>query len=136
MPDFTKLAAYLDSFDKSNPDYDVAQYIKSKIAADLQDSITVNNGNDEDLDDNDVTMSTPEQQSQKNDEGEEMHGAFKELEVMNQLKEEKEEVKIPGQKDENGNTKLDASTEETFGDNVLNRKNASLFEVLQQKLKK
>ena len=136
MPDFTKLAAYLDSFDKGSPDYDVAQYIKSKIATDIQDSGTVNNGNDEELDDNDVTMSTPEQQTQENQEGEEMHGAFKELEVMNQLKEEKEEVKIPGQKDENGNTNLDVSTEETFGDNVLNRKNASLFEVLQQKLKK
>jgi hypothetical protein len=136
MPDFTKLAAYLDSFDKDSADYDVAQYIKSKIASDLQDRNTVNNGSDEDLDDNDITMSTPDQQTQKNQEGEEMHGAFKELEVMNQLKEEKEEVKIPGEKDENGNTKLDVSTEETFGDNVLNRKNASLFEVLQQKLKR
>jgi hypothetical protein len=136
MPDFTKLAAYLDSFSKESPDYDTAQYIKSKIAADLKDTNTVNNGEDAELDDNDVTMSTPEQQTQENQEGEEMHGAFKELDVMNQLKEEKEEVKLPGQKDENGNTKLDVSTEETFGDNVLNRKSASLFEVIKQKLKK
>jgi hypothetical protein len=81
-------------------------------------------------------MSTPEQQTQDNHEGDLMAPAFKELDVLNQLKEEKEEVHMPGDKDQKGNTNLDVSTEEAFGDNVLNRKHASLFELLQQKLKK
>lgn len=136
MPDFTKLAAYLDSFDKNSPDYDTVCFIKSKIAEDLNDRQTINNGEADDLTDNEITMSTPEQQSQDNHEGELMAPAFKELDVLNQLKEEKEQVHMPGDRDQKGNVTLDASTEEAFGDNVLNRKQASFFELLQKKLKK
>jgi hypothetical protein len=136
MPDFTKLAAYLDSFDKNSLDYDTVCFIKAKIAEDLKDQHTINNGEADDLTDNEVTMSTPEQQSQENTEGDMMGGAFKELEVLNQLKEEKEEVKMPDTKDKDQNTILNVATEEAFGDNVLNNKNASLFEILQKKLKR
>jgi hypothetical protein len=77
MPDFTKLAAYLDSFDKGSPDYDLVCFIKSKIAKDMSDPETINNGEEDDLEDNDITMSTSEQQSESNTEGEMMTGAFK-----------------------------------------------------------
>lgn len=136
MPDFTKLAAYLDSFSKDSPDYDAVCFIKAKIAEDFKDTHTINNGEEDDLTDNEITMSTPENQTQDNHEGEIMSPAFKELDVLNQLKEEKEKVYMPGDKDQKGNTISDASTEEAFGDNVLNRKHASFFELLQQKLKK
>jgi hypothetical protein len=136
MPDFTKLAAYLDSFNKSSPDYDTVCFIKSKIAEDLNDRSTINNGQEDDLSDNEITMSTPEQQAQDNHEGDLMSPAFKELDVLNQLKEEKEQVNMPGDKDHKGNTTLNVATEEAFGDNVLNRKHASFFDLLQQKFKK
>ncbi len=136
MGDFTKLAAYLESFDKDSPGYDTACFIKMKIAQDLQDSSTVNNGDAEELEDNDITMATPEQQAQNNVEGEEMAGAFAEFDVLNKLKEEKEEIRMPGKKDSSGNTGLDASTEEAFGDNVQNQKQASLYSVLLNRLKK
>jgi hypothetical protein len=136
MGDFTKLAAYLESFDKDSPGYDTACFIKMKIAQDLQDSSTVNNGDAEELEDNDITMATPEQQAQNNVEGKEMAGAFAEFDVLNKLKEEKEEVRMPDKKDSAGNTGLDVSTEEAFGDNVQNQKQASLYSVLLNRLKK
>jgi hypothetical protein len=133
--DFTKLASYLDAFSPGDPNYDVACFVKAKIAQDLQDSGTVNNGENEELEDNDITMTTPEQQSATNVEGALMDGAFKEFDVLNQLKEEKEEVKVPGKEDRQGNKSLDVATEEAFGDNVLNQKYATLFDVLRSKLK-
>jgi hypothetical protein len=133
MADFTKLAGYLDSFKKEDPSYDLASFIKAKIAEDLQDQTTINNGSEDDLEDNDITMSTPEQQSQENTEGEMMGGAFQELDVLNKLKEEKEEVKIPGKEKE---FNIDHSTSADFGDNTQNQKQASLFSILQNKLKK
>jgi hypothetical protein len=137
MPDFTKLAAYLDSFDKTHEQYDVVCFIKNKIAEDLRDTSTVNNGDSEDLMDTDVTTSTPEQQTHDNTEGKIMGGAFKELDALNQIKEEKEEVKIHGKKDKTTEERhIDSATEEHFGDEVLNRKNASLFDTLQKKIKR
>ena len=136
MSNFTKLAAYLDSFDKGSADYDLACYIKSKIASDMQDRETINNGDEEDLEDNDITMSTPDQQSATNVEGDLMDGAFQELDVQNQLKEEKEEIKMPDQDEKSHGKSMEMSTEHAFGDNVLNQKNASLFSMLQKKLKR
>lgn len=136
MSDFTKLASYLDSFSKEQKGYDIACYIKAKIAQDLQDKYTINNGDEAELEDNDITMSTPEQQSSDNYEGKEMDGAFQEFEVLNKLKEEKEEIHMPGQKDNEGRTNLDVSTEEAFGDNMQNQKHASLFYYLKSKLRK
>lgn len=133
MADFTKLAGYLDSFKKEDPSYDLASFIKAKIAEDLKDQTTINNGSEDDLEDNDITMSTPEQQSQENVEGDMMNGAFQELDVLNKLKEEKEEVKIPGKEKE---FNIDHSTSADFGDNTQNQKQASLFSILQNKLKK
>lgn len=136
MTDFTKLATYLDSFGKTDPGYDTACFIKAKIAQDLQDNSTVNNGDSEELEDNDITMNTAEQRSSTNYEGEEMASAFPEFEVLNKLKDEKEEVRIPGAKDNEGRTNLDVSTEEAFGDNMQNQKQASLYALLKNKFKK
>jgi len=136
MADFTKLASYLDSFSKTDPGYDTACFIKAKIAQDLQDNSTVNNGDAEELEDNDITMNTAEQRSSTNYEGEEMADAFPEFEVLNKLKDEKEEVHIPGAKDHEGRTNLDVSTEEAFGDNMQNQKQASLYTLLKNKFKK
>lgn len=136
MSDFTKLAAYLDSFAKEDPGYDVACYIKAKIAADTQDINTINNGDEAELEDNDITMATPEQQSSDNHEGREMDGAFQEFDVLNKLKEEKEEIHMPGKQNHNNQTNLDVATEEAFGDNMQNQKHASLYSLLKAKLRK
>lgn len=134
MPDFTKLANYLDSFSKGDRSYDLACYIKTKIANDLRDTSTINNGDEEELDDTDITMSTPEQQSSDNVEGDIMSEAFKEFDVLDKLKEEKEHINMPDTKDRQGNPVTDAATEASFGDNVQN-KQASLFDLLKNRFK-
>lgn len=134
MLDFTKLAAFLDSFEKDDPSYDTVAFIKEKIAEDLRDSSTVNNADSDNLEDNDITMSTPDQQAESNYEGEIMDGAFKELDAMNKIKEDKEKIHMPGEKDENGNTKLDVDNEKSFGDAVKNQKQATLYTLLKRKL--
>ena len=136
MADFTKLAAFLDSFTKDDVNYDVACYIKSKIAEDLQDRETVNNGESDNLQDTDVTMSTPDQQAGDNLEGEIMSPAFKELDVLNQLDEEKEKIEIPDKEFPTSSKDLLSATVDSFGDNAQNRKEASLFSILQQRFKK
>jgi hypothetical protein len=136
MADFTKLAAFLDSFSKEDPNYDTACYIKSKIAEDIQDRGTVNNGEEDDLQDNEVTMSTPDQQTSDNYEGDLMAGAFNELDALNQIKEEKEEIQIPDKSTSQDNKSMEAATLEAFGDNTENRKEASLFSLLQKRIKR
>jgi len=136
MADFTKLAAFLDSFTKDDVNYDVACYIKSKIAEDLQDRETVNNGESDDLQDTEVTMATPDQQAGDNLEGEIMSPAFKELDVLNQLDEEKEKIEIPDKEFPTSSKDLLSATVDSFGDNAQNRKEASLFSILQQRFKK
>jgi hypothetical protein len=136
MSDFTKLAGYFESFAKDDPNYDLVCFIKSKLGEDFVDRQTINNGEDSELDNNDVTMATPAQQSSSNVEGELMSGAFKELDVLNQIKEEKEKVHMPGAEDDKGNKVQDVATEEAFGDNVQNQKHASLFNLLRKKFNK
>ena len=136
MADFTKLAAFLESFSKDDPSYDAACYIKSKIATDIQDRDTINNGEEEDLQDNEVTMATPDQQSGDNYEGALMGEAFQELEALNQIKEEKEEIKIPDKATPQDNRSMEAATLEAFGDNTENRKEASFFTLLQKRIKR
>jgi len=140
MSDLTKLAAYLDSFHKGDLNYDTACYLRSKLAEDFNDRETVNNGEDEQLEDTDVTMSTPEQQSEKNTEGDIMSGAFRELDVQNKLKEEKEKIIVdPDSIDEKitmTERSPDMATSADFGANSPNYKKASLFELLQSKLSK
>lgn len=140
MSDLTKLAAYLGSFHKGDPNYDTASYIRSKLAEDLRDTGTVNNGEDEQLEDTDVTMSTPDQQSSENTEGELMSGAFQELDVQNKLKEDEEKIIVnPDDIDEKVTMmehSPDMATSADFGTNSANRKQASLFELLQSKLSK
>ena len=131
MFDFTKLAEYLDSFSKEAPDYELVSFIKQKIAQDMQDPGTINNGDDQELDDNDVTTSTSENRSADNTEGEIMHSAFQELEALNQIDEEKDKVVMQEPQSFNGSP-------QDFGDNVMNQKekNASLFNVLKSRLRK
>lgn len=136
MLDLTKLATYLDTFAKGDPNYDTACFIKSKIAADLQDRETINNGEEDDLTDNDITMSTPDQQASSNHEGEIMSGVFQELDALNQIKEEKEEIKLDPRQEVTRNPNLDSASPEDFGDNSLNTKQATLFQILQRKLNK
>jgi hypothetical protein len=136
MLDFTKLAAYLDAFKGGDPNYDAACYIKAKLAKDTSDPNTINNTDDEELDDNDVTMATPEQQSEDNTEGKMMDGVFKEFDVLNKLKEEKEEIKLPDKKDSSRASNPDAANTSDFGNNASNQKNASLFDVLRTKIKR
>lgn len=132
MPDFTKLAAYLNSFDKSSSSYDLVCFLKTKIANDFEDTSTVNNGEDDDLEDNDITMNTPEQQASSNTEGEIMGGAFKELDVLNQIDKEKDQISVDTGKSES--TKSVNSTQ-SFGDNSQNQKQASLYSKLLKKYK-
>ena len=134
--EFIKLADYLNSFEKGDPNYDMACFIKEKVAADLVDRHTINNGDEEELGDNDVTMATPDQQSKENIEGEIMSGAFQELDVQNKLKEEKEQIRIDDRQKPADTNNSDTATNEAFSDNVLNRKEASLFCFLQNRLKK
>jgi len=142
MPDFTKLAAYLDSFAKGDANYDIACFIKAKIANDSSDPKTINNTEDEELGDNDVTMATPDQQSESNTEGELMGDAFKEFEVLNKMKEDKEEIKLPRKKTEQRSTSLQSASSGDFPgmgqvhNQVSKVGQLSLFDVLQNRLKK
>jgi hypothetical protein len=136
MADFTKLANFLNSFSKDDANYDVACYIRRKIAEDIADRDTVNNGESDDLQDNDITMSTPDQQAGGNTEGDIMSPAFQELDVLNHLDEEKEKIELVDNQEPSTNKNLLAATADSFGDNAQNRKEASLFSILQQKFKK
>ena len=141
MPDFTKLAAYLDSFDHGDVNYDIACFIKSKIAQDFSDPRTINNTDDEELGDNDVTMATPDQQAESNTEGELMGGAFREFDALNKLQKEKEEVKVPDKKVNTRHSSLQSAGSEDFPGmgqihNQVNKVGqVSLFTALQTRLK-
>jgi len=111
MGDLTKLASFLDSFKEDSPDYALVQELKQKIADDLQDTSTVNNGDAEELDDTDITMATPQQQTKSNHEGELMGNAFPELDALNQIKDQED-------------------------NKLMKSKKASLFSILAAKLKK
>lgn len=136
MLEFTKLASFLDSFQKDDPNYDAACYIKKKLAEDLQDRETINNGEEDDLQDNDITMATPDQQAGENTEGELMSPAFQELDALNQIKEEKEEIEMPEQDFSGKHKSPNMDTFESFGDGPHNQKEASLFSILQKRIKK
>ena len=133
MPDFTKLASYLNSFDKSSPNYDVVCYLKNKIAEDFEDTSTVNNGEEDDLDDNDVTMNTPEHQSEKNTEGDMMDGAFSELDALNEIDKQKDVIDVRSGKADKANS---VSSTQSFGDNAGNQKQASVYDLLIRKIRK
>jgi hypothetical protein len=133
MSDLVKLASFLDSFKKEDPGYDAACFIKAKIAEDFADKQTINNGEETSLDNNDITMSTPEQQASQNIEGQEMAGAFQEFDALNDIKEKKEDIGQDADKLKlNG---LEMASQQAFGDNPLNQKHASVYELLKRKLK-
>lgn len=133
MSDLVKLASFLDSFKKEDPGYDAACFIKAKIAEDFADKQTINNGEETSLDNNDITMSTPEQQAAQNIEGQEMAGAFQEFDALNDIKEKKEDIGQDADKLKlNG---LEMASQQAFGDNPLNQKHASVYELLKRKLK-
>jgi len=132
MADFTKLAAYLNSFEPGDSNYDLACFVKTKLGRDLADNQTINNGGSDELEDNDVTMSTPEQQAQQNIEGDLMDGAFKELDALNQIQEQKEEIHLPG-----NDTNQEVASPQDFGTGAQNQKSAAkrtLFNVIQSRL--
>jgi hypothetical protein len=135
MADLKKLATYLDSFKKDDPGYDAACYIKSKLAADLADPNTINNGHEDNLMDTDVTMSTPEQQTKSNHEGDMMSPAFREFDVLNKLKDQKNEIKTNSNRQDQ-RVSLDTATEQDFGTNAANAKQASLYTLLVAKLRR
>lgn len=142
MPDFTKLAAYLDSFDRGDKNYDIACFIKAKIAQDNSDPHTINNSDDEELGDNDITMATPNQQSESNTEGELMDGAFKEFDALNKMQKEKEEIKVPRRSINTQPDSLQSADSSDFPgvgqvhNQVRKLGHVSLFDVLQTRLKK
>jgi hypothetical protein len=141
MPDFTKLAAYLDSFDPGDVNYDIACFIKSKIAQDFSDPRTINNADDEELGDNDVTMATPDQQAESNTEGALMSGAFREFDALNKLQKEKEEVQLSDKKVDTRHSSLQSAGSEDFPgmgqthNQVSKVGQISLFTALQTRLK-
>jgi len=136
MQDFTKLAAFFDSVTKDDPNYDYVCYIKEKLAEDFSDPFSVNNAEDAELDNPDMTVATPEQQTEDNAEGEIMHEAFQELEALNQIEKEKEQINVPN------NTMVQANPTD-FGNNTLQQKAAeiitspiSLYDVLRSRFVK
>jgi hypothetical protein len=141
MSDFTKLAAYLDSFERGDVNYDIACFIKAKIAQDFSDPHTVNNADDEELGDNDVTMSTPDQQSESNAEGELMAGAFQEFDALNRIQEEKEEIKLPDSKAQSKATTFQSADSKDFPgtgqvyNQISKTGQTSLFSALQTRLR-
>ena len=143
MADLTKLAAFLDSFTPDNSGYDAASYIKAKIA-DVQgapaegqenlDDDTIHN-TDEALDDADVTSSTNEDKSQENIEGDYMKGAFRDLDVMNELDEEKNKVIPNGDGTESLNNQGSAGFTSVNPGSNLQKKASTMFELLRRRLK-
>jgi hypothetical protein len=129
MLEYIKLASFLDSFDKSHPDYDAVCFIKQKIAEQFN---TVNNGESEELLDTDITMTTPEQKSQKNQEGALMTGAFSEMDIQNKIDEEKDQIDFSQKNQSNP----EIATTNFFGNNALNKKEASFYDLIKFKFKK
>lgn len=136
MQDFTKLAAFFDSVTESDPNYDYVCYIKEKIAEDFSDPYSINNADDAELDNPDMTVATPEQQTEDNVEGKLMEGAFQELEALNQIEEEKNKIDTPGNTTEQANPT-------DFGNSTLQQKAAeivsspiSLYDVLRARFVK
>lgn len=134
MSDFTKLASFLDSFEKNSPGYDTACFIKKKLAEDVTDPLTFNNAEDNDLQDTDLTASSPEQQASKNEEGDMMGSAFPEFEALNQIDKQKEEIHVDGKQTANKN--LQNNPDESFGDALPQQSQKTLFQHLQEKLRK
>jgi hypothetical protein len=136
MQGFNKLAAFFDSVSEGDPNYDYVCYIKEKIAEDLSDPLSINNGEDAELDNPDMTVATPEQQTEDNAEGKLMDEAFQELEALNQIEKEKEKINVPT------NTMAQANSTD-FGNSSLQQKAAeiisspvSLYDVLRTRFVK
>jgi hypothetical protein len=92
MTSIEKVGFYLNSFDLEDPNYDFACYIKEKLA-EQQAQVTGNGMHEEDNNES-AEVNTPEvDKTEENLEGKLMEGAFKDLDVLNQLNEEKEQIK-------------------------------------------
>lgn len=95
MTSLEKIAVYLNSFDPQDPNFDFACYIKEKVA----DSVSQLRQNEMHEEENNESnqMETPEvDKTNENVEGKMMEGAFQDLDVLNQLQEEKQEIKTSG----------------------------------------
>jgi hypothetical protein len=92
MNSLEKVAVYLDSFNPEDKNYDYACYIREKLA-DIQGTQTAGITSDSEEDENTEAegVETAEQdKTNQNLEGNLMTGAFKDLDVLNQLQDEKE----------------------------------------------
>ena len=89
-------------------------------------------------------MSTPDQQSESNTEGELMSGAFREFDALNKLQEEKDEISLPAKKPKSSPATMQSAGTEDFPgvgqqhNQVRKAASAqiSLFDILQSKLKR
>lgn len=92
MNSLEKVATYLDSFGPEDKNYDYVCYIREKLA-DIQGTQTggITSDSEEDQNTETVGVETAEQdKTNQNLEGNLMTGAFKDLDVLNQLQDEKE----------------------------------------------
>ena len=125
-PWLEKLAAYLDSFNPKDANYDYVCYIKDKLA----EGEEVAQNADTTLDDADITTSNTEgDEGNENYEGKLMDNSFKDLARMNQEDEAEEQAKIDGP------FSSESTTTKVTGPQQAQKK-ASLYDVLVGNLNK
>ena len=89
MNSFEKLAVYLDSFDPRDENYDYACYIREKLA-----NLPAGQAAHEEENNNSQEMEIADLDKSKQDlEGSMMAPAFKDLDAMNQIDQEKSQIK-------------------------------------------
>jgi hypothetical protein len=87
MESLEKVANYLDSFGPQDPNYDYVCYIREKLA-DIQAAQTagvINDDPDESVDEASKLETAEQDKANQNLEGSLMDGAFKDLDVLNEL---------------------------------------------------
>lgn len=124
MADLTKLASYLDSFKPGDEDYDQACFIKQKIA-----SAQMEHDVNEEIQDQEVTAPAEEDKSNSNIEGQMLHSAFEDLDVLNAYEKEKEQVNSADQ-----NTKSPVHLESSKAIQVT--KSENMFDRIRKRLAK
>jgi hypothetical protein len=97
MTSLEKISAYLDTINVGDDNYDYACYIREKLASVSPDPSSATADNDidaqEENNEADQLQTANPDKSKQNHEGSLMDGAFKDLDVLNKLDEEKE-IKI------------------------------------------
>jgi hypothetical protein len=87
MESLEKVASYLDSFGPQDPNYDYVCYIREKLAniQGTQASGEINDDPEESVDEASKLETADQDKSHENLEGSLMEGAFKDLDVLNEL---------------------------------------------------